>query len=102
MFIANLDPRALLYMYAQMEDRALETLRGASVDQLRVVLAMRSEINIEHWQAKVQEFLSGPVNSIDWNGFPGIVGNGAQTAPIHKAPQLRNKEFEWTHGTPAS
>ena len=75
-FIANLDPRALLYMYAQMEDRTLESLRGASLEQLRVVMAMRNEINIEHWQAKVQEFLSGPVNSIDWNGFPGIVGNG--------------------------
>lgn len=93
MFIANLDPRALLYMYAQMEDRALETLRGASVDQLRVVLAMRNEINIEHWQAKVQEFLSGPVNSIDWNGFPGIVGNGGANGPNPQGAAAQEQGF---------
>ena len=34
-FINDLDGRALLYMYAQMEDRPLEAPKALQIDQLR-------------------------------------------------------------------
>ena len=58
-FIADLDPRAVLWMYSNIEDTPLDQLVAAQVDQLRQALAMRTEIDVRAWNANVLEFLGG-------------------------------------------
>ena len=71
-FINDLDGRALLYMYALMEDRPLEALKALQIDQLRLTLAMRTEIDVRAWREKTTDFMAGPANEVDWTAFAGL------------------------------
>ena len=71
-FINDLDGRALLHMYAQMEDRPLEALKALQIDQLRLTLALRTEIDVRAWREKTTAFMAGPANEIDWTSFAGL------------------------------
>ena len=98
-FIADLDPRAILWMYSNIEDTPLDQLVAAQVDQLRQALALRTEIDVRAWNANVLEFLGGAANEIDWTRFAGLssrqaagglhstAGPPAATATVSSQPQ---------------
>ena len=64
-FVNDLDGRALLWMYAAMEDRRLDQLAAVQVDQLRQLMAMRTEIDVNAWREKTTAFMAGEANEID-------------------------------------
>ena len=83
-FLNALDGRALLWMYAQMEDRPLRNLTALQTDQVRSVLALRTEIDVEAWREKTTAFLAGEANEVDWGPFAGLTASNG-TAPRSRA-----------------
>ena len=75
-FLNGMDARAVLYMFSQIQDRPLESLKGKNVDQMRVSLKFQTEVDIDQWAKKTSEFLDGPAKEIDWNGYNVFAAGG--------------------------
>jgi hypothetical protein len=58
-FLNDLDPRALLWMFSNLEDRPLDQLVAVQADQVRRALSARTEIDVNAWHARTLEFLGG-------------------------------------------
>ena len=103
-FLNALDGRALLWMYAQMEDRPLSNLTALQTDQVRSVLALRTEIDVVAWREKTTAFLAGEANEVDWGPFAGLTAsNGAAPRSRADAPGTpRQAEPISVNGVPAT
>ena len=103
-FINDMDGRALLWMYAAMEDRRLDQLAAVQVDQLRQLMAMRTEIDVNAWREKTTAFMAGEANEIDWTPFAGLMRSGRPAArddqPDTPGPLGRAGQAGGTPGTP--
>ena len=74
-----MDTRAVLYMFSQINNRPLDSLKGKSVEQMRISMMFQTEVSIEQWARRTTEFLNGPAKDIDWNGFDVFSGAAPQT-----------------------
>ena len=46
-FLNGMDARALLYMFSQINDRPLDSLKGKSVDQIKMSMMFQGEVDID-------------------------------------------------------
>lgn len=85
-FLNDLDPRALLWMFSNLEDRPLDQLVAVQADQVRRALSARTEIDVNAWHARTLEFLGGAANEIDWTPFAGLAPPGQTGAAAAGQP----------------
>ena len=85
-FLNGMDARAVLWMFSQIQDRPLETLKGKSMEQMRISMMFQAEINVNEWTQKTTEFLNTTAKDIcehiNWNGYNvfGMGGGAPETS----------------------
>ena len=75
-FLNGMDARAVLYMFSQINDRQLDSLKGKLVEQMRTSMMFQGEVDIDQWTRRTTAFLNGPAKDIDWNGFNVFAAGG--------------------------
>ena len=80
-FLKDMDPRALVFMFSEVQGRRFDSLKNKNVGEMREALKRQSEIDIDDWALRTNEFLNGDVNNVTWNQFK-VFGTARTTTPL--------------------
>ena len=68
-FLKGMDPRALVYMFSEVQGRRFDSLKNKNVDEMREAFKLQSEIDTDDWARRTNDFLNGDANNVNWNQF---------------------------------
>ena len=78
-FLKEMDPRAVVFMFSEIQGRRFDTLKNKNVGEMRKALKLQSEINIDEWVRRTNDFLNGDTQNNNWNHFR-VFGTARTTA----------------------